>query len=103
MTAPCTPAASLRYCTGQAEDRRVEAPAKARLYTPSVPMSGDVSTKLPTPSTRLHDADVLIRCARGRVDDEVVERTPLDVGEELPNETVFTRPTPNDSIVLVWE
>eukprot|EP00964_Phaeocystis_antarctica_P050621 scaffold29466_cov57-Phaeocystis_antarctica.AAC.13 len=51
----------------------------------------------------LHDRDVLVRRARRRVHQQVVELTPLDVGQELLDQAVLTRAAPDDGAVLVGQ
>jgi hypothetical protein len=49
----------------------------------------------------LHDTDMLIGSAGRRVDQQEIDCAPLNIGQELPDESVLPRPTPNHSIVLV--
>ena len=51
----------------------------------------------------LHDGDVLVRRARRRVHQQIVELAPLDVGQELLDQPVLTRPAPDDGAVLVGQ
>eukprot|EP00327_Prymnesium_parvum_P006623 CAMPEP_0182808592 /NCGR_PEP_ID=MMETSP0006_2-20121128/6731_1 /TAXON_ID=97485 /ORGANISM="Prymnesium parvum, Strain Texoma1" /LENGTH=290 /DNA_ID=CAMNT_0024934317 /DNA_START=519 /DNA_END=1386 /DNA_ORIENTATION=+ len=51
----------------------------------------------------LHERDVFVRGAWRRVDDEVVERAPLHVGEELLDQPVLTRAAPDHRVVVVGQ
>jgi hypothetical protein len=37
------------------------------------------------------------------IDDEKIKFTPINVGEKLFDQSVFTRTPPNDSIIPIWK
>ena len=51
----------------------------------------------------LHDGDVLVRGARRGVDDEVIQRSPIHVREELLDQTVLPGSPPDDRVVHIGE
>lgn len=51
----------------------------------------------------LSEGDVLVRCARGRVHNQVVQRPPVHVLQKLLDEPVFPRAPPHHGVVLVGE